>query len=99
MFVLVYYQMVLDLLLVFNSCRIFRCFSHNIKCASGGSDEETSDSIRFNVRPKQLAVQNRASGANDYKRIIERDYAQADSAIVYGGEQADPKNLEKYSLA
>jgi len=62
--------------------------------ASGGSDEETSDSIRFNA-PKQLAVQNRAVTANDYKRIIERDYPQADSAIVYGGEQADPPEFGK----
>ena len=60
----------------------------------GGSDSEDIDSIRFNA-PRHLEVQNRAVTANDYKRIITRDYPQAESVVVYGGEQSNPPEYGK----
>lgn len=65
-----------------------------ISASIGGADEETNDSIRFNA-PRHLEVQNRAVTANDYKRIITRDYPQAESVVVYGGENADPPQYGK----
>ena len=65
-----------------------------ISASIGGGDEETNDSIRFNA-PRHLEVQNRAVTANDYKRIVSRDYPQAESVIVYGGEDADPPQYGK----
>ena len=65
-----------------------------ISASIGGADEETTDSIRFNA-PRHLEVQNRAVTANDYKRIITRDYPQAESVVVYGGENADPPQYGK----
>ena len=40
-------------------------------------------------------MQNRAVTSNDYKRIITREYPQAESVIVYGGENADPPQYGK----
>ena len=60
----------------------------------GGSDEETNDGIRYNA-PRHLEVQNRAVTSNDYKRIIQKEYPQAESVIVYGGENADPPQFGK----
>ena len=40
-------------------------------------------------------MQNSAVTANDYKRIISREYPQAESLIVYGGENADPPQFGK----
>lgn len=62
--------------------------------AEGGSDEETVDSIRFNA-PKNYSTQNRAVTKDDYKRIILRDYPQAESIVIYGGEEADPPEYGK----
>ena len=65
-----------------------------ISASIGGADEETNDSIRFNA-PRHLEVQNRAVTSTDYKRIISREYPQAESVVVYGGENADPPQYGK----
>ena len=65
-----------------------------ISASVGGSDEESNDNIRFNA-PRHYEVQNRAVTANDYKRIISREYPQAESVVVYGGENADPPQFGK----
>ena len=65
-----------------------------ISASVGGSDEESNDNIRFNA-PRHYEVQNRAVTANDYKRIITREYPQAESVVVYGGENADPPEFGK----
>lgn len=62
--------------------------------ATGGSDEETLNSIRFNA-PKNYGTQNRAVTKNDYQRLIQRDYPYAESVVVYGGEEADPPQFGK----
>ena len=65
-----------------------------ISASVGGSDEESNDNIRFNA-PRHYEVQNRAVTANDYKRIITREYPQAESVVIYGGENADPPEFGK----
>ena len=65
-----------------------------ISASVGGSDEESNDNIRFKA-PRHYEVQNRAVTANDYKRIITREYPQAESVVVYGGENADPPEFGK----
>ena len=65
-----------------------------ISASIGGSDEESNDGIRFNA-PRHYEVQNRAVTANDYKRIITREYPQVESVVVYGGETADPPQYGK----
>ena len=65
-----------------------------ISASVGRSDEESNDNIRFNA-PRHYEVQNRAVTANDYKRIITREYPQAESVVVYGGENADPPEFGK----
>ena len=65
-----------------------------ISASVGGSDEESNDNIRFNA-PRHYEVQNRAVTANAYKRIITREYPQAESVVVYGGENADPPEFGK----
>ena len=57
--------------------------------STGGADEETLNSIRFNA-PKHFSAQNRAVTKEDYRRLILREYPLAESVIVYGGEEADP---------
>ena len=57
--------------------------------STGGADEETLNSIRFNA-PKHFSAQNRAVTKEDYRRLILREYPLAESVIVYGGEDADP---------
>jgi hypothetical protein len=62
--------------------------------STGGSDEETLDSIKFNA-PRHYETQNRAVTFEDYKRIIKRDYPYADSVIVFGGEDKNPPEFGK----
>ena len=65
-----------------------------ISSSVGGANEESVDNIRFNA-PRHFEVQNRAVTSNDYKRIITREYPQAESVVVYGGENADPPQFGK----
>jgi hypothetical protein len=57
--------------------------------ASGGSDEETSESIRYNA-PLTFIAQNRAVTSDDYRAIIQRDFANIESLSTWGGEDNDP---------
>ena len=57
--------------------------------ASGGADQESIDSIKFNA-PKSLAAQNRAVTADDYKVILPQLYDNVDAISVWGGEENDP---------
>ena len=53
--------------------------------ASGGSDKESLDSIRFNA-PKTYETQNRAVTTDDYKKIVEGNVSGLDSVSVWGGQ-------------
>lgn len=55
----------------------------------GGGERETEEKIRYTA-PKFYQAQNRAVTVDDYEAIILREYAGADSARVWGGDQNDP---------
>ena len=53
--------------------------------ASGGSDKESLESIKFNA-PKTYETQNRAVTTDDYKKIVEAEVSGLDSVSVWGGQ-------------
>ena len=53
--------------------------------ASGGSDKENLESIKFNA-PKNFETQNRAVTTDDYKKIVEGNVSGLDSVSVLGGQ-------------
>jgi hypothetical protein len=57
--------------------------------AQGGSAPETIDQIKYNA-PKLFAAQNRAVTTEDYKALIYKNFPQAASIVVWGGEDNDP---------
>lgn len=57
--------------------------------ALGGSTPEDIESIKFNA-PRLFAAQNRAVTTEDYKTLIYKNYPQAESIVVWGGEDNDP---------
>ncbi len=57
--------------------------------ALGGSSAETIDSIKYNA-PRLYAAQNRAVTTEDYKSLIYKNFPQARSVVVWGGEDNDP---------
>ena len=54
--------------------------------ASGGSDKESLESIKFNA-PKTYETQNRAVTTDDYKKIVEAEVSGLDSVSVLGGQE------------
>ena len=57
--------------------------------ALGGSASEDIQSIKFNA-PRLYAAQNRAVTTEDYKSLIYKNFPQAASIVVWGGEDNDP---------
>ena len=57
--------------------------------ALGGSSPEDIPSIKYNA-PRLYAAQNRAVTTEDYKSLIYKNFPQADSIVVWGGEDNDP---------
>jgi len=57
--------------------------------ASGGSSPEDIDEIKFNA-PKYYAAQNRAVTPDDYKAIILKNFPEAQTISVWGGEDNNP---------
>ena len=60
-----------------------------VSAASGGSDRESTDSIKFNA-PKFNATRNRAVTVEDYKTLILSEFPKAKSVAVWGGEDNVP---------
>lgn len=60
-----------------------------VYAASGGSDRENIDSIRFNA-PRYNATRGRAVTVEDYKTLIMANFDKAKSVTVWGGEQNVP---------
>tara|TARA_B100001093_G_C26857337_1_gene1028066 strand:+ start:4932 stop:6800 length:1869 start_codon:yes stop_codon:yes gene_type:complete len=56
-----------------------------IQVASGGTDPETTESIRFNA-PITFQAQDRAVTAQDYGAILRRNFANIESVSTWGGE-------------
>ena len=69
-----------------------------LSAASGGADRDSISDIKFNA-PRNYQAQNRAVTLNDYIRIVQRDYADAESVIAWGGEDNDPPVYGKVYLA
>lgn len=57
--------------------------------ALGGSPAEDIDSIKYNA-PRLYAAQNRAVTTEDYKSLIYKNFPQAQSIVVWGGEDNEP---------
>lgn len=57
--------------------------------AYGGAERESDETIRFNA-PQNYETQNRAVTVADYQAILKREYSNADSVSVWGGESNDP---------
>jgi hypothetical protein len=57
--------------------------------AGGGSSAEAVDSIKYNA-PRLFAAQNRAVTTEDYKSLVYKNFPQAQSIVVWGGEDNDP---------
>ena len=57
--------------------------------STGGSDEETITSIKYNA-PKVNAASNRLVTAADYEALLTLRYPNFESISVWGGEENDP---------
>lgn len=66
--------------------------------ARGGAVAETDTSIKFNA-PKAFQSQYRAVTAQDYETLLLTQFADIQSLIVYGGEEADPPQFGKVFIA
>src|SRR6056300_1535215 len=66
--------------------------------SAGGSDQETTESIRFNA-PLTFTTQNRAVTSEDYAAIIKKEFSNIDSISTWGGEDNDPPDYGKVYIA
>jgi hypothetical protein len=69
-----------------------------ISRASGGSNPETIESIKFNA-PRNYQTQNRAVVAEDYKRLIVQNFPNIQTINVWGGENNTPPVYGKVFVA
>ena len=60
-----------------------------LQAASGGTEKETNESIRFNA-PLTFTSQNRAVTSDDYRAIIQKEFTNINSISTWGGEDNDP---------
>jgi hypothetical protein len=61
----------------------------NIETSYGGASEESIESIRISALTN-FSTQGRAVTAEDYRFFLERDYPQAESISVWGGQDNIP---------
>jgi hypothetical protein len=66
--------------------------------ASGGSDKESLESIKFNA-PKTYETQNRAVTTDDYKKIVEGAVSGLDSVSVWGGQDHSTPTFGKVYIS
>ena len=64
----------------------------------GGAGRESIAEIKYNA-PKLYETQNRCVTLNDYKRIVEKEWVNAESVTCWGGEQNDPPRYGKAYIA
>ena len=60
-----------------------------VSAASGGTDIEDIESIRYNA-PRHFSTQNRGVTAEDYRSLITEEVSNVESVSVWGGEDNDP---------
>lgn len=66
--------------------------------SSGGALEESISRIKF-LAPRFYQSQNRAVTEDDYTALVLKDYPNADSVYVYGGETITPPQYGKVFIA
>jgi hypothetical protein len=66
--------------------------------ASGGSDRETVDSIKFNA-PLSFVAQNRAITVDDYSAILRSTFSYIEALSVWGGENNPTPQYGKVYLS
>ena len=66
--------------------------------ATGGADQETIESIRFNA-PKSLQIQERAVTASDYQNLLKQQFPEILSVQAYGGDELDPPQFGKVAIS
>lgn len=64
----------------------------------GGASRESIAEIKYNA-PKLYETQNRCVTLNDYKRVVEKEWVNAESVTCWGGEQNDPPRYGKAYIA
>lgn len=69
-----------------------------IEIASGGSDRESIESIRF-FAPKSIQIQERAVTANDYGVLLKQRFPEIRSISVYGGDELEPPQFGKVAIS
>lgn len=57
--------------------------------AAGGNSKESIESVRYNA-PLSFITQNRAVTAEDYKNLIFKNFSEAQTISVWGGEDNSP---------
>lgn len=70
----------------------------NVTEASGGADEETIESIRYNA-PLVNSAQDRAVTTKDYEALLRNRYPAIESLNVWGGEDNVPPQYGKVYIA
>lgn len=66
--------------------------------SSGGSLEETVSGIKF-LAPRYYQAQNRAVTESDYTAAVMKEYPNAASVYVYGGDTTEPPQYGKVFIA
>ena len=69
-----------------------------VSSSSGGALEESVNRIKF-LAPRFYQSQNRAVTEDDYTALVLKDYSNADSVYVYGGETITPPQYGKVFIA
>ena len=69
-----------------------------LAAASGGTEKETNESIRFNA-PLTFTSQNRAVTSDDYRAIIQKSFSNISSISCWGGEDNDPPDYGKVFIS
>jgi len=69
-----------------------------VAAASGGTEKETNESIRFNA-PLTFTSQNRAVTSDDYRAIIQKSFSNISSISCWGGEDNDPPDFGKVFIS
>lgn len=70
-----------------------------VSSASGGSESQNSDLIKF-YAPRYFATQQRAVSTDDYSSLILSQFSSLiDDVVVYGGETLEPKLYGRVVIA
>jgi hypothetical protein len=65
-----------------------------VEAASGGSEQESIASIKFNA-PRNYQAQNRAVTTGDYETLIKNNFGDIGAVSVWGGQDNDPPTYGK----